>query len=180
MIAAAESEALLVEQAKHDRQAFLALYDQTVERIYRYAYYRVRSQAEAEDTVSETYSIALRSMSKYVYTGVPFVAWLYRIASSVIAHTQRQKRWTAPGELTELDQLVTGEEEQVDLRGDLAMALQSLPAEQQKAIVLRYISDLPLREIAEMTGHSEGAVKQLLHRGLIKLRERMISYGQDN
>src|SRR5579859_4364621 len=85
------NEVTLIEQAKHDAGAFLNLYDQYVDRIYWFAYCRTGDEQIAKDITSATFEKALRNIQRYRQQGVPFSAWLYRIARNELG--QHYRRW---------------------------------------------------------------------------------------
>jgi RNA polymerase sigma-70 factor, ECF subfamily len=167
----------LVEAARVDREAFGKLYDLYFGQIYSYAYYRTRSRPDAEDVAAQTFQQALEHMGSYEWRGVPFVAWLYRITSNVIAG--RHRRQLPETELDEAYGVACGDPmpEQESLRLEQARELQAavatLPASQQQAVLLKFAQGLRNREIGEIMGCSEGAVKQLLHRAMENLRSRV-------
>ena len=78
-------ERLLVEAAQHDPRRFAALYERNFERVYAYIARRVGDRDAAEDLTSEVFHQALANLGRYEWRGVPFAAWLYRIASNAIA-----------------------------------------------------------------------------------------------
>ena len=174
--AAAEKE--LIDKAKIDKEAFLQIYDTYFKRIYNYAYYRTMDQSEAEEITSKTFLAALENIRKYEYRNIPLAVWLYRIASNAVADLYRKKGNTI--QLT--DEHMAGQysltPEAVCIKKSekeqLMINLKNLPYMQQQAIVLRYIQDLSHREISLIMDKTEGAVKQLLFRGLATLRERMV------
>ena len=167
----------LVEAARTDREAFGKLYDLYIGQIYSYAYYRTRSRPDAEDVSAQTFQQALEHIGSYEWRGIPFVAWLYRIASNVIAG--RYRRQLPETELDEAYGVASGEPmpEQETLRleraRELKAAVRTLPASQQQAVILKFAQGLRNREIGEILGCSEGAVKQLLHRAMESLRSRV-------
>ncbi len=85
-------EAALVEAARHDRQAFGLLYDRHFDAIYHYVAARVEDDAVAEDLAGAVWERALRAIERYELRGVPFLAWLYRIAGHVVANHHRRRR----------------------------------------------------------------------------------------
>ena len=96
------SEAALVELAKREADAFGELYRRHVDRIYTYIYYRTGNAADAEDLTARTFHQALTHLPKYTDHGVPFAAWLYRIAHNLVAnHHRSHSRW----KLTSLEDL---------------------------------------------------------------------------
>jgi len=180
--AGSSDEAALVEAAQNDPHAFEPLYERYVDRIYRYAYRRVGNHADAEDVTSQTFQQALAGLPGYEWRGVPFGAWLYRIAGNVIARRGRSSnREIAVEDVTSLSQedadvevdpaeIVAAQQE-----NDVTKALRQLPLDQQRVIVLRFSQGMKNREIGEVMGRSEGAVKQLLHRAMIALRATLES-----
>lgn len=167
----------LVEAAKVDMEAFGKLYDQYFGQIYSYAYYRTHSHHEAEDVSAQTFQQALEHIGSYEWRGVPFVAWLYRIASNIVAG--RYRRQLPETELNEAHGVTSGDPlpEDSTLRSEqsseLSAAVATLPASQQQAVVLKFAQGLRNKEIGAILGCSEGAVKQLLHRAMENLRARV-------
>ncbi len=170
-------EAELVELAKEDATAFGELYERYVKRIYNYVYYRTGNHHDAEDLTARVFSRALQHMPTYVDRGVPFSAWLYRIAHNLVVnwHRDRGRRKLVP-----LDELVMtslrGEapERQTERREEhelLRAAIALLPEERQQLLILKFVERLSNAEIGEIMGRSEGAIKSLYHRTLLSLRD---------
>ena len=82
----------LIEQAKTDPEAFGKLYELYVEKIYSYVYYRIGNQQEAEDLTAKVFYRALDHIPNYNNKGVPFAAWLYRIAHNLVANWYRDRK----------------------------------------------------------------------------------------
>lgn len=177
---AATAEKDLIERVKVNRQAFLEIYDAHFKRIYDYAYYRTMSQVEAEEVTSQTFLAAMESIRHFEYRSIPVVVWLYRIASNAITDLYRKRGQTVELHEHEATAGVHSEPEAVVVgnfeKEQLLENLQALPPLQQQAIVLRYIQNLAYKEIGAIMDKTEGAVKQLLHRGLTTLRERMVQH----
>lgn len=169
-------ERKLVEAARDDPVAFGWLYEQHVDAIYTYTLQRVRDAAVAEDIVAETFQRALEHLDRYEWRGVPFSAWLYRIASNLVAARYRRE---PPAPLDDagdvLDEGAGPEQSLLDheRRRELMVAVATLPPEQQQAVILRYGHGLRNKEIAYVMGRSEGAIKQLLHRAIGGLQRRL-------
>jgi RNA polymerase sigma-70 factor (ECF subfamily) len=167
-------EACLIEQAKQgDKKAIGELYRRHIDAIYRYAYARVKDTGLAEDLTAQVFLKALEGLPRYRFTGVPFANWLYSIARARINdHWRRQRRsrevplkYTAPAG-------VPGPEEYVAQEEDWAIALDLLAQLsdcQQEVILLRFIGEMSLSEVASTLGKSVGAVKALQHRALAAL-----------
>lgn len=174
------AEKELIERAKVDREAFLVIYDTYFKKIYNYAFYRTMDQSMAEEITSHTFLLALENIGSYQYRGIPLGIWLYRIASNVLIDLYRKNKKTFA--LDDSDLEASGEEqpENILVNKDekimLVQVLKTLPPLQQQAVVLRYIQEFSYKEISEIMEKSEGAVKQLLHRGLKTLRERMVQH----
>lgn len=173
-----ELESELVERAKHSQEAFHQLYDRHLPGLYRYAYYRTGQRTQAEDVVAQAFFLAWRALPRYQQRGIPFRHWLYRIAGNVLAKSHgrqpdRLLNWEEPSQPGSV------ETDQVELRLDLQEHLRHLPDSQQQVLVLRYLEDLSLQEVARIVGKTEGAVKQLAWRGLSTLRERMGGYAAE-
>lgn len=181
MSAPEPSEQALVERAKADPEAFGQLYDLYFPRIYSYICRRTGDQASAEDLTSETFFKALRSIGQYRYTGQPFSAWLFRIATNVLTDHFRRQRFVQP-----LDRHAGmpdghwGPEEAAirqDRRQAILRALAELTPEQQDVVLLRFEQGFRLKEIAGLLGKTEGAVKALMFRALHNLREKLEDRG---
>ena len=173
-------EGQLVERAQRDLRAFGTLYDRYVDRVYRYCYRRVENHYEAEELTAQTFRRALEGLPSYEWRGVPFGAWLFRIAAHAIAgrgrgralslETMAENGRLVPDEVPEpLDGLLEAEE--VD---GLWRAVYQLPLRQQQVLVLRYAQGLSNREVGRIVNRSETATKQLVYRALKALRERLV------
>lgn len=167
----------LVERAKVDANAFGELYDHYFGQIFRFIYSRLRDQEAAEDVTSEVFFKALRAIHRYRPSGHPFSAWLYQISVHAIADHYRGRRPES-----DIDTAFgvaaggTAVDEHVAQRDEVARvwaAIDLLPAAQRTALTLKLGEDLKLAQIGEIMGKSEGAVKLLIHRGMIGVRQRL-------
>lgn len=177
-MAAAKPEAderQLVEAAQHDPRRFAELYERNFARVYAYVARRVPDRAAAEDVTSEVFHRALESLPQFEWRGVPFAAWLYRIAANALRdrwQQQARERGNPAAEpATEPDF------DEIEQRAMLFRLVNGLPAEQRRVVVARFAEQKSIREIAKEIGKTEGAVKQLQFRALEKLRAQM---GQEN
>jgi RNA polymerase sigma-70 factor (ECF subfamily) len=142
--------------------------------VYAYVARRVRERAEIQDLTAQVFHQALANLAKFKWKGAPFVAWLYRIAANAIADQARQKLRES-GEPNLSSESVTATDlEAVERRARLFSAVDKLPEDQRRVIVMRFADEKSIREIAEALGRSEGAVKQLQFRALENLRNRLI------
>lgn len=167
----------LVARAAQEPAAFGVLYERYVERIYNYIYHRVGNQHDAEDLTARAFQRALHHIGNYVDRGVPFAAWLYRIAHNLVANWYRDtgRRKDIPlDDLAEVAhrqpdphrQLVMAEE-----RDEVQRAVRQLSPDRQAVVILKHAEHLSNAEIAAIMGKTEGAVKSLYHRTLIALRQ---------
>lgn len=167
-------ERLLIEAAQKDPARFAELYELHFERVYAYVARRVQDRAETEDLTSEAFHHALANLKRFEWRGIPFSAWLYRIAANLISD-----RWQRSGrEITDEEQIAAAqvspaEIEEVDRRATLFRLVEGLPSEQQRVVVLRFVEQKSIKEVAKAIRKTEGAVKQLQFRALTTLRARM-------
>jgi RNA polymerase sigma-70 factor (ECF subfamily) len=157
--------------------AFGALYERHVGRIYNYIYYRTGNPHDAEDLTARVFYRAMRHIPKYQQRGLPFSAWLYRIAHNLVAnwHRDNSRRPEIPldehlwvyhrGEHPEISLLQSEERER------LMKIIHKLPAERQQLLILKFVEHLSNAEIGQIMGRTEGAVKSLYHRTLLALRD---------
>ena len=183
----AESDEVLVARAKRDREAFGYLYDRYVEQVYRFTHRRVKNHTIAEDITARVFQRALEQMPRFEWRGIPFGAWLMRIAANLIhdhdGHVQRHvplQEWADDG--ADVVGSAAGVEERYAARqaaGALWQEVATLPMVQQQVLVYRFVRDMSIREIADTMGRTEGAVKQLLFRAIKGLRQRLLRTGFD-
>ncbi len=157
-----------------DGEAVAQLYQRYAPAIFRYVYYRLGDRETAEDMTSEVFCRALEGLPRYQQRGLPFSAWLYRIAGArVIDHYRRARRRPTtdlhPGLPARTgDPVVTAELQLTD--EELRWAVTQLTAAQQQVVVLRFVEGLSHEEVARIIGRSEGAVRVLQYRALETLR----------
>jgi RNA polymerase sigma-70 factor, ECF subfamily len=167
-------EKALVEQAQRNPQAFAALYDRYVERIYAFAYRRTQDEAAAEDVTSVTFEKALRHIRSYRWQGISFGAWLYRIAHNEIAQHHRRKRFTLPllqWHVSEMN--VEASVQASEQRDAVQFAFARLSDSDQEVLTLRFFEELSSAEVAEVLGCSIQNVYLRLHRALGRLRKQL-------
>jgi RNA polymerase sigma-70 factor (ECF subfamily) len=142
--------------------------------VYAFVARRVGDRDAAEDVTSEVFHKALANLQRFEWRGVPFAAWLLRIAANAIAdrapRTGRELGVDDPPELG-VDATADVDLEEVEHRARLFRLVDGLPEDQRRVITMRFAEEKSVREIAEALGRSEGAVKQLQFRGLQNLRE---------
>jgi RNA polymerase sigma-70 factor (ECF subfamily) len=169
-------ERLLVEAAQKDPARFAELYENNFERVYAYVVRRVGDRAETEDLTSEVFHHALANLRKFEWRGIPFAAWLFRIAANLISDRwQRKGREDVADEPGQIESATTKgvEFEEVERKATLFRLIDTLPAEQRRVVVLRFVEQKSIKEVAREIRKTEGAVKQLQFRALSSLRARM-------
>ena len=163
-------ERQLIEAARRDPSRFAELYDEHFHRVYAYVVRRVGSRPDAEDVTAEVFRHALAAIKDFEWRGVPFAAWLYRIAANEVAdHFTRRTREME----RQMAEPTAAEEMEIAERASLHRSVDRLPFDQRRVIVMRFAEGKSIREIAEHIGRSEGAVKQLQWRALQSLRAQM-------
>lgn len=177
------AETLLVQQARQDPKAFGALYELYVDRIYAYIYHRVGNAEDAEDLTARTFYRALDRFDTYEDRGLPFSAWLFRIAHNLVANWYRERHrrpllsldrlWSHSEPHTSLEHQVEQEERQAALWA----AINRLPEERRSLLLLKFGSQMSNVEIGELLRKSESAVKSLYFRTLATLRKDMEAHG---
>ena len=164
-------ERVAIEAAQKDPARFAELYENNFERVYAFIARRVRDRHEAEDLTSEVFHQALANLSRFEWRGVPFAAWLFRIATNAIIdqakRAAKETDFAGRDEPTEVSPL---EVEEMEQRGRLFKLVDRLSEDQRRVIVLRFAEEKSIREVAHDLSRTEGAVKQLQFRALQNLR----------
>jgi RNA polymerase sigma-70 factor (ECF subfamily) len=169
----------LAQLAGSDGEAFGELYARHVRRIYNYIFYRTGNHHDAEDLTARVFQRALRHVGAFEDKGVPFTAWLYRIAHNLVAnwHRDRSRRPVVP-----LDQHVAVSEIAIhpeveaiahEEQGILLEAVRQLPDDRQQLLILKFVERMSNAQIGSVMGRTEGAIKSLYHRTLNTLREEV-------
>lgn len=171
-------EARLVAQAVGgNADAFASLYDLYIDRVYRFVFFRVGDEHTAEDLSAQVFMKAWENLERYEARGLPFGAWLFRIARNLVIDHYRARRDTASlddvppqqlaGRAEELDEAVANRLE----ASRLQQALAALTDDQRTVLVLKFIEGYSTEEIAEQLGKQQGAVRALQMRGLRALAD---------
>lgn len=164
-----------------DADAFALLYDRYVDRIYRYIYYRIGNHDDVEDLTAAVFVKAWRGLDKYHDRGVPFLAWLYRIARNVVVDHHRsikaefvdiETQFSLPSdESTPEEHLLHHSQLEFVLK-----AMGELDAIQQEVLTLRFIMGMSHKETADILDRKTGAIRVIQHRALHALRTKVTPY----
>jgi len=170
---------ILTRAVQGDGDAFSVLYERYITRIYNYIYYRTGSTVDAEDLTARVFHRAFNHISTYRQMGVPFSAWLYRIAHNLVANWHRDNSRKREVPLEGFDHLTRqGDHPETTLmvnqeRDKLMRVIRRLTTERQQLVILKFVEHLSNAEIAVIMGRSEGAIKSLYHRTLLSLRDEL-------
>lgn len=182
-----ESEAQLVTRAKREPEAFGILYERYVDRIYSYIYFRTGNEQDAEDLTARTFYQALAHIRRYNERGLPFSAWLYRIAHNLVANWHRDHTRRPQVSLEEVWHLLRRSRQAPDVQAEqnseletLRTVIRALAPDRQLLLVLKYGEGKSNLEIGKVLGRSEGAIKSLFHRTLEELRAEMEKRGYES
>lgn len=169
-----EEERRLVEAAKLNPADFAKLYDRYVDQIHAFAYHQTGSWERAQDVTATTFMRAYAEIGRFEWRGVPYSAWLYRVAANLVMREHRRQGWITlpdnmvdPGEGPE-DAAIRSEQVQ-----RIQAAVRQLSPDQRQAITLRFGTGLRNAEVGRVMRKSEGAVKLLIFRGLRSLERRL-------
>lgn len=175
------SEDFLLEQAvKRDRTAFTTLYDLHIDRVYKYVFYWLPNQADAEDITQEVFVRAWRSIDKYKISSSPFIAWLITIARNLVNSHYRASKRLVP--LDDMDPPSKSnpeiETEMNFTRSSVKDAIMHLKGDKQSVIQMRFISEMSYEEIAKALNKTEGAIRVVQYRALKDLKGLLENTGR--
>jgi len=174
----ADDSELIACAARGDREAFGALYERYVFRVFRHVYYLTSDPHTAEDLTAQTFLNALEAIPRYEMRGVPFLAWLLRIAYNLtVNHRKVRKNGTAPlPEGLEIEGTTYSPEASCEAKADgerVWEGVRHLRGDQRQVIVMRFIDGLSYPDIARVLGKSIGAVRVIQYRALCALRRKL-------
>ena len=171
-----------VQAAQVNPRAFRPLYQRYYEPIFRFIYRRCEDEATAADLCSQVFLKALKKLDTYEFRGLPFSAWLYRIASNEVTmfYRQQKRERTVSADTSLYHQLVDEDSignddssDQESLEHTLRLALQTLKPEELSLIELRFFEQRPFAEIADVLDITEANAKMRTYRILGRLRKKM-------
>jgi len=174
----ADDTDLIAGAAKGDREAFGALYERYVFKVFRHVYYLTSDVHAAEDLTSQTFLKALEAIHRYEMRGVPFLAWLLRIAYNItVNHKKLRSNGNAPlPDAVEVQGTRYSPEASCEVKADgerVWEGVRTLRGDQRQVIVMRFVDGLSYSDIAQVLGKSVGAVRVIQYRALSALRRRL-------
>jgi len=177
-----QDEKKVVQRAQqNDPNAFAELYDEYFDKIFRYIVLKIGDREEAEDMTQQVFLKAHQSISSFRWKGVPFSAWLYRIAHNLIVDYLRKSKKrpdTLPDETIITDNPSSRPEELVEKRMDMEQVMEAaryLTEAQREVISLRFAGEMPIAQVAKIMGKSQGAIKALQHSAIMSLRKMLLA-----
>jgi RNA polymerase sigma-70 factor, ECF subfamily len=165
-------ERLVAKASRGDARAFAKLYDAYADRVYGFVRQRVRDARDAEEIVETVFLKAWQALSGYEERGLPFSAWLFRIArNAVIDEVRRSDRVPVTAEMAEAESMPDGPQVDATVLANLdgervRVTIARLTEEQAAVVTMRFLWDVSLRDTASALDRTEGAVKALQHRAL--------------
>jgi len=167
----------LVEKArKGEGEAFGSLYDKYFDSIYRFIYLKTGNKTDAEDLSHQVFLSAWQKIENYQFRGFPFSSWLYKIALNAVIDHWRTRKPSVSIDLVKDDLLseLPAFHEEVDQKFSLVLvknAIAKLEPDQQDVIVMKFVDELSNKEISDVLGKSEGAIRVIQHRALRQLKK---------
>jgi len=175
VVVGADPERALIDRAiAGNAEAFAALYDRFLARVYRHVYYHLGNRADTEDVTQQVFLRAWQAMPRYRPTDVPLVAWLLTIAHNQVVSFYRRVKDVRPLDLDPVARERWSDPEAETLgrydRAAVRRAILRLKPDYQRVIVLRFVEGLEYTVIAAAIGKTEGNVRIMQHRALVELR----------
>jgi RNA polymerase sigma-70 factor, ECF subfamily len=168
----------VVERSRRDPRAFSGLYEKYFDRIYYFILRQTDDEETAGDLCSQTFVNVLNHLPSYEFRGLPFSAWLYKIASNEVNKFYRKKKGKTIFSIEEakVRELVErsdrgGPEWDEEVLQRLLTYLKDLPTEMLQVLELRFFEDKDFREIAFILDMTESGAKMRTYRALDKLRK---------
>ncbi len=174
-----DEKEILKRASQGDEEAFGLLYENYVDRIFNYIYYRTGNVHDAEDLTARVFQRAMKHIPNYQDRGVPFSAWLYRIAHNLVANWHRDRSRKKEIAITEMMSLPAKNEHpettllRTEKQDALLRLIRTLPSDRQQLLILKFVEGYSNAEIGKIMSRSEGAVKSLYHRTLLALRDQV-------
>jgi RNA polymerase sigma-70 factor (ECF subfamily) len=172
-----QEQGLIQRAQAGDTDAVAQLYERHAPAIFRYLFFRVHDRATAEDLTGEVFVKVVEALPRYVDRGLPFAAWLFRIAHDRAVDHHRRSAYRDADALS--DQLpapdASTEDEAFGAHESAVLFdhVRFLTDDQQLVIHLRFVEGYNLEETAKLMSKTPGAIKALQHRALRQLARRL-------
>lgn len=171
-------EQKLVEEAKNNSQAFAELYDLYFPKVYAFVAAKIKSRDDAEDITGDIFVKILENLQSYEWRGLPFGAWVFRIARNALNDYYNKSGRTSTADIEELKMIKDDEEKtsphkqaaQEELATAVKKVLGDLPERDLSVIQLKFFGQLTNREIVHVTGISESNVAVIIYRTLRRIK----------
>ena len=159
------------------------MYEEYFDKIYRYVALKIGDRMEAEDITQQVFLNSIRAISSFKLKGIPFSAWLFRIAHNQVVDYLRKKTKRAVSSIDKVSLCADDDpelmlERKLDIER-LTSATRKLTPAQQEVISLRFAGGLSVAQVAETMGRSQGAVKALQHSAIVALRKLLMVGGNE-
>jgi RNA polymerase sigma-70 factor (ECF subfamily) len=172
-----EERRIIARAKKGDREALGELYERYVDAVYHYMIYRTSDHNLAEDLTAVVFASVITSIERYEDRGIPFGAWLFRIARARLVDYWRKSKPRREQRVTftaDMEEFLVGESPENQLENEaLLESLQYLTESEREVVLLRFVVGLDNGEVAEVVGSNSNAVKAMIYRALKKLRKIM-------
>lgn len=170
-----QQEYAILERSKKNPKAFGELYEKYFDRIFNYVFRQTDDEELTADLCSQTFLSALRNLERYEFRGVPFSAWLYKIASNEVNKHYRKQKSNKVFSIEELRirELIaqTNADWEEEIIERLMNYLKDLPTEMLEVLELRFFEDKDFKEIAFILDITESGAKMRTYRALDRLRK---------
>ncbi len=170
-----EEERLCIEASKKDPAQFETIYNRYHETIFRYVYQRLDSKEIAFDITQQVFMKALANIKRFKFTGVPFSAWLYRVASNELNtfFAKNKQQRTINIESANLEDLSSemDDEDKEEMSRKLLEQLAVLEPNDLELIEMRYFEKRPFKEIGDILSITENNAKVRVYRVIDKLKK---------
>jgi RNA polymerase sigma-70 factor (ECF subfamily) len=182
---AIEAEWQEVQQAQQNPAHFRVLYERYHEPIFRFVYKRTIDEALSADLTAQVFLKAMQNLAKYTYKGVPFSAWLFRIASNEIAQHYRKnkKQRVVALEENSAHDIAEEYEDKAALEVDIEVlkaVIHDLKPAEVTLLELRFFEKRPFKEVADILDITENNAKVKIYRLLQKMKKKFVKKKQSD
>jgi RNA polymerase sigma-70 factor (ECF subfamily) len=175
----AEADGEKTPSRRYNEAKLVGLYEEYYDKIARYVHIHIGNRAEAEDLAGEVFLKALESLGSYQERGIPMQAWLFRIAHNLVVDhlRKREKHKTVPIDTLQIESgknPVTIVEENLELER-VTKAMEQITPAQREVMGLRFFGGWTSKEVGQILGKSDGAVREMQRAAIETLRRLLIT-----